>query len=72
MTRIEYKGWSRSRLMTLVAVERHRHPSLRYGQALYNVAYRENPAVAKLAGTECDPFHDDSKAEAFLEKLQAK
>ena len=41
-------------------------PSLRLGQAVFNLIYKRNPAVS-LVGTEVDPFYDDSKIEAFLE-----
>jgi hypothetical protein len=50
-------------------LEQQRNPQLRLGQAVYNVAYRRNPAVAQLAGTEFDPFHDDSRIDAFLKKI---
>lgn len=39
---------------------------IRLGQAVYNLAYDRNPAVARVAGTPIDPFHDDSRIDAFL------
>jgi len=44
-------------------------PTLRFGQAVYNAACEWNPAVECLAGTDWDPFEDDSRVEAFLEKI---
>lgn len=43
----------------------------RRGQAYYNAAYEMNPAVAHLCGTDVDPFYDDNKVGAFIEKLCA-
>ena len=42
---------------------------IRFGQAIYNQAYAQNPAVAHLAGTEVDPYYDDARVTAFLDKL---
>lgn len=42
----------------------------RYGQALFNDAWRVAPdLVDKIRGTEDDPFYRDERAEAFLRAL---
>jgi len=65
-------SWSRHELLSRAAELVRAHPTLRFGQALYNAAYAQNPAVAQLAGTVWDPFNDDSLVEAFLEKIEAR
>lgn len=70
--KVNYTGWSRADLMRKMDEERARHPDLRRGQALYNVAYRENPAIARLAAGDCDPYYDDMKIAAFLERIGAQ
>lgn len=45
---------------------------VRFGQAVYNQAYAVNPAVAHLAGTDVDPYHNDDNVNAFLDKLRGK
>jgi hypothetical protein len=46
------------------------HAQLRFGQAVFNAAYRKNPLVQRLAGTKVDPFYDDSKVPAFLARIK--
>ncbi len=72
MSAIEHSGWNRADLNRKADTPQTAHPSLRRGQAIYNAAYRDNPAIAQLAGTEFDPFYSDDKIEAFLEKIGAK
>lgn len=48
----------------------HRSPWFRLGQAVYNIAYTRSPQVRKLAGTALDPFHDDSRIDAFLARIK--
>ncbi|UOF80085.1 hypothetical protein [Caudoviricetes sp.] len=50
---------------------RRRRNGERTGQSYYNAAYNMNPAVARLAGTDCDPYHDDARIGPFLNKLRA-
>lgn len=46
------------------------NPSWRFGQAVFNAAYMLNEdAAEKLRGSICDPFYNDDKAEAFIEKF---
>ena len=42
---------------------------IRLGQAVYNIAYGRNPAVAQLVGSDVDPFYHDSRIDAFLETI---
>lgn len=43
---------------------------LRLGQYLYNHLYRVKPLVAcQICGSIVDPFHNDDKITAFLEKV---
>lgn len=70
--KIEYSGWNRGELLAAAGDLKAKHPQLRFGQAIYNAAYRLNPAIEKLAGTDVDPFHDDARVEAFLQKIGAQ
>ena len=45
------------------------NPDLRYGQAIYNVAYHIDNTVSDLAGSDYDPFYDNDNIEKFLEKI---
>lgn len=65
-------AWDRDELMRQAHEMVKRHPELRLGQALYNVAYSQNPAIAHLAGTEWSCFYRDDKIEAFLGKIDAQ
>lgn len=65
-------NWSRDGLMGAARAVVFSDKSMRLGQALYNVAYSQNPAIAHLAGTEVDPFYDDSRIEAFLDRIGAR
>lgn len=43
----------------------------RYGQAIFNVAYKMYPnAVNKLRGTDLDCFYQDEKVDKFLNALE--
>jgi hypothetical protein len=46
------------------------HRQLRFGQAVFNAAYRKNPLVQQLAGTKVDPFYDDTKVYKFLARIR--
>jgi len=39
---------------------------------VYNVAYSYNPAVARLAATDVDPYYSDAHIAAFLDALSAE
>lgn len=42
---------------------------LRYGQAVFNTMHDLNPNVAnKFRGSDYDPFYDDGKVDAFIQK----
>jgi hypothetical protein len=44
---------------------------IRYGQAIFNVAYKMYPnAVNKLRGTDLDCFYQDEKVDKFLNALE--
>ncbi len=44
---------------------------IRYGQAVYNAAYKLFPiSTKKLTGREYDCFYDSDKIDIFLEKLR--
>lgn len=44
---------------------------IRYGQAIFNVAYKMYPnAVNKLRGTDLDCFYQDEKVDKFLNTLE--
>jgi hypothetical protein len=67
------EGWDRGVLILEAHKRREKYPEERLGQALYNVAYSHNPAVASLAdvyGIDC--FYRDNYIEAFLDALGAK
>jgi hypothetical protein len=51
-----------------------RDPSLRYGQAVFNVAYRIWPdAVDTLRGSyEFDPFYNSGRVPVFLDELERR
>lgn len=51
-----------------------RDPHLRKGQAAYNLAYEIAPAgygqiISEMAGSEIDPFYNDTKLGAFIARL---
>lgn len=47
-----------------------KHPELRFGQAVFNEAYKSFPEFTdRLRGTEYDCFYVDDKVGAFLEEL---
>jgi hypothetical protein len=46
---------------------RDRHPSQRYGQAVFNLMYEIAPVSADLyRGTLIDPFHNNGVAARFI------
>ena len=45
-------------------------PQLRLGQAVWNAAHRRCPAVRIFTATRLDPFHHDSRIEAFLARIK--
>lgn len=48
----------------------HSPPEWRIGQALFNALYNLNPRLAdEIRGTDCDPFHNDDLAGAFMERI---
>jgi hypothetical protein len=47
------------------------YPDLRYGQAVFNVAYKQYPEIVeKYAGSRVDPFHNDAMVDTFLEVIE--
>lgn len=61
---------TRDELLREVRETREMFPDLRYGQALFNVAYwRLGEVRTEAAAKVADPFYDDSKADAFLDEL---
>jgi hypothetical protein len=43
---------------------------LRFGQTCFNVLYELDPDLAdSIRATDLDPFYDDNKVPAFLERL---
>ncbi len=46
------------------------HPTYRYGQAIFNAVYNQQPILAvNYIGTSVDPFDVDSRVEAFLKAV---
>lgn len=49
------------------------NPSIRYGQAVFNVSYKYFPVAADhLRGTYFDCYYEDSKVDLYLQELQQK
>lgn len=49
----------------------NRHPSLRFGQDVFNKCYIKFPSsVDRLRGTVYDCFYQDTKVDLFLEQLE--
>lgn len=48
-------------------------PEYRRGQALFNACLELYPDIAnQLRGTDCDPFHNDKRIDAFLGRVQER
>ncbi len=46
------------------------HPMLRYGQAIFNAVYKDQPQAAeRLIDTKLDCFHEDGVVESFLDNI---
>lgn len=51
------------------------HPDWRYGQTVFNVLYYDgfDPEYAnEIRGTDLDPFYNDGRADALLDKLEQR
>lgn len=57
----------RQKIYVLASEAQRNHPELRYGQAIFNAACKMTNKANALAGTDLDPFYNDSKVEAFLD-----
>lgn len=53
--------------ITAVQQAQRDHPTLRQGQAAFNILEALYPSIAReVRGTEFDPFHRDDRIPAFL------
>lgn len=61
---------TRDELLDEVQAVRTEHPDMRYGQALFNTAYRHlSEDRVEAAAEVADPFYLDMNAPAFLDAL---
>ena len=57
----------------IIEVAKLRPDYIRYGQAVFNEAYKQYPnEVKELWAGDFDCFHADSRVDIFLEKLKEK
>ena len=61
---------SRAYILEQAVNRMRRYPELRFGQCVFNIAADFYPVRAMaLAGTDLDPFYNDSRVAAFLDAL---
>lgn len=61
------------RFLEAVAAETARHPSWRYGQAVFNTLTEWDSGFAEeIRATDLDPFLDNSRTGAMLEALRTR
>ena len=61
-------GIGKQQIRKIAMAARMKNPQLRYGQAIFNAAYKDYPKEAESAiNTYRDCFYDDSKVEIFLQ-----
>lgn len=62
--------WTELEKEAMNIINQHPFSNLRYGQALFNVLSESYPRVANIiCGTMYDCFHDDTKVDAFKERV---